>query len=152
PEALEREADLRLGRELRADAARGLARRAAAHRFPLEDKDIAYPEARQMIGDTAAHHATSDDDDACGPGRVHGSDRPRDPGASQLLRGPLRIDHEHVPSVSALLHELLDAPENLLKEALCQGCALLPEPSASHASTVRLTARILGTMLPVLFP
>ncbi len=67
-EALEREADLRFGRELGADATRRLAGGTAAHRLALEDDHVALAAAGQMIGDAAANHAAPDDDDACGLG------------------------------------------------------------------------------------
>ncbi len=70
--ALEREADLRLGRELGADATRGLAGGAAAHGLALEDDHVTLAAAGQVVGDAAAHHAAADDDYACGLGLVHG--------------------------------------------------------------------------------
>ena len=72
PEALEREADLRLGGELGADAARGLAGGAAAHRLALEDDHVTHVPASEVIGNAAADHAATDDDYACCFGLVHG--------------------------------------------------------------------------------
>jgi len=63
-QALEGETDLRLRGELGADAARGLAGGAAAHRLALEDDDVALAAAGQIVGDAAAHHAAADDDHA----------------------------------------------------------------------------------------
>src|SRR5215475_11731501 len=70
-EALQGEADLRLGRKLRADAARRLARGPAAHRLALEDDHVSLPATGEVIGDAAAHHATPDDDDTRGSGLGH---------------------------------------------------------------------------------
>src|SRR5262249_40604919 len=55
------EPDVRLGRELLADAAGGVRGRAAADRVPLEHDDVRQPALRQRIGDGAAHDARADD-------------------------------------------------------------------------------------------
>src|SRR5438876_794761 len=70
-DGLEREPDLRLGRELRADAAGGLRGGAAADRLALEHDDVAHAAAREVVGDRAAHHAAADDHDAGGAGEGH---------------------------------------------------------------------------------
>src|SRR2546428_455740 len=70
-DALEREADLGLGRELNADATRRLAGRPRADGLALEDDDVAESTAGQVVGDRAADHAAADDDRARRPGRVH---------------------------------------------------------------------------------
>src|SRR5262249_1981707 len=62
-EAAQREADLRLGRKLRADAACRLARGPAAHGLALEDNHVSLPATGEVIGDAAADHAAPDDDD-----------------------------------------------------------------------------------------
>ena len=70
-DGLQREADLRLRRELRADAAGGLRRGAAAHRLALDDHDVAHAAPSEVIGDGAADHAASDDHDAGRAGKAH---------------------------------------------------------------------------------
>ena len=71
-QALEGETDLRLRGKLGADAARGLAGGAAAHRLALEDDDVALAAAGQIVGDAAAHHAAADDDHAGSFWLAHG--------------------------------------------------------------------------------
>src|SRR5262249_58708236 len=68
---LQREADLRLGGELRANAARRLAGRAAADRLALEHDDVALPALRQVIRNAAADDAAADDDRAGRAGKSH---------------------------------------------------------------------------------
>ena len=70
-DALQGEADLGLGRELNADAARRLAGRARADGLALEEDDVAEPAAGQVVGDRAADHAAADDDRARRPGQAH---------------------------------------------------------------------------------
>src|SRR5262249_44998277 len=69
---LEREPDLGLRRKLRANAARGLRRGAAADGLTLEHQHVAHTTAREMVGDRAADHAAADDHDAGSAGKGHG--------------------------------------------------------------------------------
>ena len=69
---LQREADLRLGGELGADAARRLARGAGAHGLALDDDDVAQSAAGEVIGDAAADDSAADDHRACRAGNAHG--------------------------------------------------------------------------------
>jgi hypothetical protein len=72
------QADVRLGRELKTHATRGLRRRPGARlRLPLEEHD---PQARvpleEVEGDGAADDATADDDDVGGGGHAGRGPRP----------------------------------------------------------------------------
>src|SRR5215470_15846458 len=63
-EALQGEADLRLRRELRADASRRLARGPATHGLALEDDHVPLAATGEVVRDAAANHAAPDDDHA----------------------------------------------------------------------------------------
>src|SRR5206468_12564103 len=72
----DREADVRLVRELVADAARvapGGSR--AQQRLALEDDDVGHAAAREMVGDAGAHAPAADDDDFSRA--LHANNRPR---------------------------------------------------------------------------
>src|SRR5262249_4639036 len=60
--ALLREAYLRLGRELLAEAAHGLARRARRDRVPLGEHDVVGAEEREVVCDRRADGAGAGDD------------------------------------------------------------------------------------------
>src|ERR1700730_1818445 len=109
-EALEREADLRLGRELGADAARGLAGGAAADCLALEDDDVTLATPGQVIGDAAADHAAADDDHACCLWLIHGSDRPRHASAFQqrVVNAPWRAGIADQLQLGHLASELVE--------------------------------------------
>ncbi len=62
-DGLQREADLRLGRELSADATRRLGRGAGPDGVALDDEHVAQATERQVIGEAAADDTATDDDD-----------------------------------------------------------------------------------------
>ncbi len=65
----QRDLHVELIRELRADAARRLARRAAGERLPLEQDDVLHPLLGQVVGDARAHGTATDDHDLGSLGR-----------------------------------------------------------------------------------
>ena len=67
----ERHPDVELVRELCADAACGLARRAAPERLLLEQDDVGDALLGQVVRDARPHGAAADDHDVCGLGHPH---------------------------------------------------------------------------------
>jgi hypothetical protein len=61
-ERAQRDADVQLVRELRADSPRGFARRAGRERVSLEQDDVGYAEPSQVKGGGGAQGAATDDD------------------------------------------------------------------------------------------
>jgi hypothetical protein len=59
------DADVQLVRELRADPARRLARRARRERVALEEDDVGDAEPPQVVRGGGAEGAATDDDDVC---------------------------------------------------------------------------------------
>ena len=85
----QRDADVQLVRELRADAARRLARRAGRERVPLEQHDVGYAEPPQVEGGGGAEGAATDDDDIrcvseCGRGASRTNASRRSPPPAHL--------------------------------------------------------------------
>src|SRR5262249_44504273 len=70
--ALQGEADLRLGGKLCADAAGRLAGGAGADGIALEHDHVMLATPREMVGDAAPDHAAADDYDARGPREIQG--------------------------------------------------------------------------------
>jgi len=70
-DALERDPDVQLVRELGADAAGGLARGARAEGLPLDEDAAGGARARQVVEGARAHDAAADDDHLCRGRETH---------------------------------------------------------------------------------